>query len=112
MNDRLKNHRNNVFIKNNHDELICNALGTDQGSRPHDATLKATRALVAFQSTAAAKEHFRTVKDDEVKALAVTKHSESPSLNAGAAYQLALTELWSNADQEIYGSQLTDDIFK
>lgn len=112
VNDRLKNHRNNVFVKNNRDELIRNALATDQGTRAHNATLKATRALVAFQSTAAAKEHFRTAKDKEVKALAATKRLESPSLNTGAAYQLALTELWNNADQESYGSQLTDKIFK
>ena len=51
-------------------------------------------------------------KDEEVKALAATKCSESPSLNTGAAYQLALTELWNNADQESYGSQLMDEIFK
>lgn len=52
------------------------------------------------------------VKEEEVKALAATKHSESPSLNAGAAYQLALTELWNNADQELYGSQSNEDTFK
>ncbi|KAE9388096.1 hypothetical protein BT96DRAFT_947872 [Gymnopus androsaceus JB14] len=45
--------------------------------------IKATCALVAFQSTAAAKEHFRMAKDEEVKALAATKHLESPSLSTG-----------------------------
>ncbi|KAE9391633.1 hypothetical protein BT96DRAFT_1001106 [Gymnopus androsaceus JB14] len=112
VNDHLKNHCNNVFVKNNHDSLIRNALATDKGTRAHDTTLKATHALVAFQSTVAAKECFRMAKDEEVKVLAAMKHSELPSLNAGAAYQLALTELWNDADQELYGSQLTEDIFK
>lgn len=99
-------------MKNNRDSLIRNALATDEGTRTHDATLKATRALVAFQSTVAAKEHFRTAKDKEIKALAATKRSESPSMNAGAAYQMALTELWNDADQELYRSQSTEDTFK
>lgn len=112
VNDCLKNYCNNVFVKNNRNNLIRNALATNKGTRAHDATLKATCALVAFQSTAAAKECFQTAKDEEVKVLAAMKRSELPSLNAGAAYQLALTELWNDADQELYGSQSTEEIFK
>lgn len=99
-------------MKNNRDALIRNALTADEGTRAHNATLKASRALVAFQSTAAAKERFRKEKDDEIKAFATAKRSESPLLNAGAAYQLALTELWNEADQETYGSRSMDDIFQ
>lgn len=35
VNDRLKNYRNNVFVKNNRDRLIRNALATDEGTRAH-----------------------------------------------------------------------------
>jgi hypothetical protein len=110
--DRLKNHRNNVFIKRNREELIKNALGTEPGTRSQEAMVKATQALVAFQSTASPKERFRLAKDEAIRTLAWQKRSEKSTLNGAAAYQLALTEMWNEADQASYEAQVTDNIFQ
>ncbi|KAE9398083.1 hypothetical protein BT96DRAFT_995265 [Gymnopus androsaceus JB14] len=126
--DAFKNHRHNVFIKNNINNLVLNALATDEKTKTHQSLVQAAEALLSFKKPAAGKSLFEKENKEEILQLMKKKlnalradntansgdgvsnnhdeHKENKRKeNAGTEYQKVLTEMWEKTDQDDYNER-------
>ncbi|KAE9388147.1 hypothetical protein BT96DRAFT_1004471 [Gymnopus androsaceus JB14] len=126
--DAFKNHHHNVFIKKNINDLVLNALATDEKTKTHQSLFQATEALLSFKKPAAGKSLFEKENKEEILQLMKKKlnalqanntadsrdgvsnnhdeHKENKwKENAGAEYQKVLTEMWEKTDQDDYNER-------
>ncbi|KAK1230690.1 hypothetical protein PQX77_006205 [Marasmius sp. AFHP31] len=124
--DRLKNTRYNKIVKRHTKAALAHVVqNTNALIPPSNATtfspkvendLDIVRALGRIHTIKSGKELFEGETSDAIKSLAKSKRLNDPTLNPGAAYQMALTELWRAADQDSFESRVekegVGDIFE
>lgn len=113
-----------MFIKHNINELVLNALATDENTKDHQSLIQAAEALISFKKSAAGKSLFEKENKEEIlqrmkKNLDTLRNNRSTDSqdgrddskekkwkdNAGAEYQKVLTEMWEKADQDEFNER-------
>ncbi|KAJ3978304.1 hypothetical protein F5890DRAFT_1560613 [Lentinula detonsa] len=125
--DVFKNYRNNTFIPKNQKTFALRYLRLENNDqRSSDEFVRAADALVSFKTPATAKKLFEQENKDTILELMrqkIAKCKEDAPLgdtggssrptNTAALYQIALSELWEEADQDHYTNEAkSDDVFK
>ncbi|KAJ3780131.1 hypothetical protein GGU10DRAFT_337423 [Lentinula aff. detonsa] len=125
--DVFKNYRNNTFIPKNQKMFALRYLRLENNNQhSSDESVRAVDALVSFKTPATAKKLFEQENKDTILELMhqkIAKCKEDALLgdtggslrptNTAALYQIALSELWEEADQDHYINEAKlDDVFK
>ncbi|KAK1234305.1 hypothetical protein PQX77_002488 [Marasmius sp. AFHP31] len=120
--ERLKNMRYNKIVKRHSKAVVAqvnsNALNANTLNPQSSATillpkvendLNIVRELGRIHTIKSGKEIFEQEMSDQIKSLARAKRSKDATLNPGAAYQTALTELWNAADRDRFESRVVKE---
>ncbi|KAE9386300.1 hypothetical protein BT96DRAFT_949212 [Gymnopus androsaceus JB14] len=116
------------LYQNNINDLVLNALATDEKTKTHQSLVQAAEALLSFKKPVAGKSLFEKENKEEILQLMKKKlnalradntansgdgvsnnhneHKENKRKeNAGAEYQKVLTEMWEKTDQDDYNER-------
>lgn len=112
----FKNYWYNFFVKNNVKDLVRKTLaGRREGEQMVSPYTKAADTLISFKPVRPkvlfAQEDEAAIKDLASR-IQQEESGEGKKMNPGAAYQLALSRLWEQADHSIYEDKVKNvDIF-
>ncbi|KAK1217155.1 hypothetical protein PQX77_020197 [Marasmius sp. AFHP31] len=117
--DRLKNTRYNKIVKRHSKAALDHVVQNTNVLNPlSNATtlspkvendLDIVRVLGRMRTIKSGKELFEEETSVTIKDLAKSKRLQDATLNPGAAYQMALTKLWRDANQELFESRVVKE---
>ncbi|KAE9386213.1 hypothetical protein BT96DRAFT_949280 [Gymnopus androsaceus JB14] len=99
------------LYQNNINDLVLNALATDEKTKTHQSLVQAAEALLSFKKPAAGKSLFEKENKEEILhgdgvSNNHNEHKENKRKeNAGAEYQKVLMEMWEKTDQDDYNER-------